>query len=52
MFILCITIFGVITKWKDVGELIMTDVSLNSFVHFGGSFILCCKRDMVNSKLY
>jgi hypothetical protein len=23
--------FGVITKWKDVAEIIMTGVSLNSF---------------------
>lgn len=44
--------FGVITKWKDVGEVIMTGVNLNCFVHFDGSFILCCKRDVVNSKLY
>jgi hypothetical protein len=47
-----ITILGVITKWKDVGELIMTGVNMNSFVHFDGSFTLHCKQDMVNSKLY
>lgn len=44
--------FGVITKWKDAGEVLMTGVNLNSFVLFDGSFILCCKRDIVNSKLF
>ena len=33
------TITGVITRWKDVGELIKNGVNLNSFVHFDGSFI-------------